>query len=84
MLLMSRKANPFEVLALHEIRDGARKFVAEEFPAAEVNVHISKIDGQLGVAATIGNTQPHSQDDVMYCLADLGVSQVMIVDPNAA
>lgn len=81
---MSRKANQYEVLAVHSLRDEARQFVDDVFPGAKVDVHISNVDGQLGVAAKIGETRPHSRDEVMACLTEIGVSQVLVVDPNAA
>jgi hypothetical protein len=79
---MSRKAKSYEVTAMHAVRDEAREYVDELFPGAKVAIHIGTIDDALGVTARIEKTAPYTPQEIIACLSELGVEQVVVAGPK--
>lgn len=66
------------------MRDEAREYVGEFFPKARVEVNLATFDKRIGVGARIiGDTAPHTPDEIVDCLSQLGVHQVILLGPKA-
>ncbi len=83
--MAGRRITTIETECFSEVIDEAKEFMGVLYPGMNVSVRAESSEVGLVLKATIdGGTDPYSREEVVDSLSQLGVENVVVLDPNVS
>ncbi|MEK7626210.1 MAG: hypothetical protein AAB423_02550 [Patescibacteria group bacterium] len=83
--MAGRRITTIETECAQGVIDETREYMGEFFPGLNMTVRAISSDTGLALRATIdGGTDPYSREEVVDSLSQLGVENVVVIDPNVS